>query len=242
MLVGDVSRALAQYGIELFVAHDSIDHDELWQAEIERALNRADAGLVFVHDELNKSPWCDQEIGWLQGRQVPVMALSFDLTPYGFFAKYQDQKVHPNTVATEIAEMVVDRIAKKPELAQGFAASLVSAMAKSNTFATTEAVWKRLRKLKSLDASLCSQLLDATKNHDQIYWAHSKADSKRPFTRVIVEFLRRQPGGAVVASDIDAYASYLDKRDGLDEEAKASIDRTRQWVRSKMHELEEPHF
>jgi hypothetical protein len=71
VLVGDVSRALAVYGIQLFVAHDSIDHDKLWQDEIEKALDSADAGLVFVHQRLNDSPWCDQEIGWLQGRHVP---------------------------------------------------------------------------------------------------------------------------------------------------------------------------
>jgi hypothetical protein len=58
--------------------------------------------------------------------------------------------------------MTVDRIASKPELAAGLAGSLVSAMAISARFATTDAIWKRLRELSSLDADLCSQLLQAT--------------------------------------------------------------------------------
>lgn len=67
VLVGAVRDQLLRYGIELFVAHDTIEHDKLWQDEIEKALDRAHAGLVFVHQGLRESAWCDQEIGWLQG-------------------------------------------------------------------------------------------------------------------------------------------------------------------------------
>jgi TIR domain len=87
--VGEVGRELAKFGIHLFVAHDTIEHDKLWQDEIEAGLDRADAAVVFIHPGLKNSAWCDQEIGWLQGRKVPVMALRFSgETPYGFFAKY----------------------------------------------------------------------------------------------------------------------------------------------------------
>jgi hypothetical protein len=45
VLVGAVRDQLLRYGIELFVAHDTIEHDKLWQDEIEKALDRAHAGL-----------------------------------------------------------------------------------------------------------------------------------------------------------------------------------------------------
>jgi hypothetical protein len=146
---------------------------------------------VFVHKGLRESPWCDQEIGWLQGRQVPVMALRFDETPYGFFAKHRAQPVAKDATPTVIAEMTIDRIALKPVLAGGLAASLVSAMASSPSFATTDAIWKRLRDLSSLDADLCSQLLIATKDNNQVHWANSPWDGGEPYCRVVVEFLRR---------------------------------------------------
>jgi hypothetical protein len=38
VLVGAVRDQLLRYGIELFVAHDTIEHDKLWQDEIERLL------------------------------------------------------------------------------------------------------------------------------------------------------------------------------------------------------------
>ncbi|WP_431236660.1 toll/interleukin-1 receptor domain-containing protein [Mycolicibacterium aichiense] len=213
--VGEVGRELAAYGINLFVAHDTITHDAVWEDEIRAALDRADAGLVFVHDGLRDSNWCDQEIGWLQGRHVPVMALRFDCTPYGFFARYQAQPVPPNATARQIAEMTVDRVAAKPELAGGFAASLVSVMATTRDFDDTRARWRYLRDLNCLDAGLCAQLLNAAKTHNQIYWASSTSagDEGQSISRLIIAFIRRQPGGSAVAPDVDAYEKYLDERD-----------------------------
>jgi hypothetical protein len=224
-MVGAVREQLLGYGIDLFVAHDTIEHDKLWQDEIEKALDHADAGLVFVHQRLRESAWCDQEIGWLQGRHVPVMALRFDETPYGFFAKHQAQPVPKNATPDHVAEMTVDRIASRPELAGGFAASLVSAMASSPRFARTDAIWKRLRELPSLDADMCSQLLMATKDNNQIHWADSALDGGRPYSRVIIEFLIQQPGATVVAPDIRAYADYLDEKDAEMERRDAETRR-----------------
>lgn len=213
--VGEVGQELAAFGINLFVAHDTITHDTAWEDEIRKALDRADAGLVFVHDGLKDSPWCDQEIGWLQGRHVPVMALRFDATPYGFFARYQAQPVPWDTDARTIAQMTVDRIAAKPELASAFAASLVASMKVVNTFDATRARWRHLRGLDNLDAKLCSQLLEAAKTNNQIYWATSPWDGEAGETinRLIIAFLRRQPGGATIAPDLDAYEKYLDALD-----------------------------
>lgn len=223
VLVGGVREHLLHYGVDLFVAHDTIEHDKLWQEEIEKALDRADAGLVFVHPGLRDSDWCDQEIGWLQGRHVPVMALKFDANPYGFFAKHQAQPVRPGTPGGAIAEMIVDRVAARSELAVSFAASLVAAMSSSPSFARTDAIWRRLRESTSLGAELCSQLLEATKANNQIFWANSPWDDGQPYPRVVTQFLLHQPGAAVIASDIHAYSEYVDEQDA---EARRRVEET----------------
>jgi hypothetical protein len=156
------------------------------------------------------------------------MALRFDLTPYGFFAKHQAQLVPAGTPPTAIAEMTVDRIAGWPELAHGFGASLVAGMAGSPNFATTDAIWRRLRGRYSSEANLCSQLLEATKTNNQIFWANSPHDAGEPYQRVIIEYLRRQPGGAVIASDIDAYATYLEQEAEAETRAAAARERLEQ--------------
>jgi len=207
-LVGDVARRLGTYGIELFVAHDSIEVDAAWQDEIEKGLDRADAGLVFLHDEFPKSPWCDQEVGWLLGRHLPVFALRFDLAPYGPFGKHQAPQA-ANLTAEEIADATVDRIQSKPALVPQLAASLIKAMEESGSFASTDAAWSKLRKLSVLDSNQCAQLLQALKSNTQIYWADSVPDSRRPYNIVIPNFLRRQPGGTAIEADIDAYDQFL---------------------------------
>lgn len=213
--VGEVGRELAACGIDLFVAHDTIVEDHAWEDEIRTALDRAHAGLAFVHDGLKESPWCDQEIGWLQGRHVPVMSLAFDAAPYGFFGRHQAHRVTPGTDARIVAERTVERIAARPELARGLAASLVSTMATTNNFDETRARWRYLRDLDCLDARLCAQLLNAAKANNQVYWANSPwvGDDGQNMSRLIIAFLRRQPGGATIAPDIDAYEEYLDARD-----------------------------
>ncbi|PBC51160.1 hypothetical protein CJ179_10400 [Rhodococcus sp. ACS1] len=211
-LVHEVATALSTYGINLFVAHDSITVDAQWHDEIEKALNLADAGLAFLHDGFRASPWCDQEVGWLLGRHVPVMALKFDADPYGPFGKHQAQVIR-NETPTIIAEDVVQRIRTKPELAPGLGASLVAALAISPSFAKTDAIWAHLRELRTMDPNQCAQLLEATKDNNQVHWASAPLDGGLPYPRVIVDFLRAQPGGPIIAADIDAYSVYLDKKD-----------------------------
>ncbi|MBY4277489.1 toll/interleukin-1 receptor domain-containing protein [Rhodococcus fascians] len=211
VLVGDVSQHLETYGITLFVAHESIDVDSEWQTEIEKALDRADAGLVFLHKGFKDSPWCDQEVGWLLGRHIPVMGFSFDAPPHGFFGKIQAQPAGTRT-SIELAAEAVARIQNKPQLVSRLAASLVAAMAKSKSFADTESIWAYLSQLEILDGNQCAELLAACKDNSQINWARDRANGRREFPRSIVAFIRQQPGGSVVSADVDAYEKYLNKK------------------------------
>ncbi|WP_165497020.1 toll/interleukin-1 receptor domain-containing protein [Rhodococcus sp. ABRD24] len=214
-LVAAVANRLERYNITLFVAHDSIAVDNPWAAEIENALDRADAGVVFVHDGFKQSDWCDQEVGWMLGRKIPVFAFMFDATAYGPLGQRQAEQVRGAADPTKIAESIVDRAKAKPELVAGLTASLVNAISASGSFATTDAVWARLRELRSLDSGQCAQLLEATKTNTQIYRAVSKvpADARERYTTLIAKFLRQQPGGSTIMQDIEAYEQYLRDRD-----------------------------
>lgn len=209
-LVGEVKVALAVYGVYLFVAHDSIAVDAAWHEEIEKGLDRADAGVAFIHDGFQTSAWCDQEIGWLLGRHVPVIAFKFDTSPYGPLGKSQAMPASGLT-ADDIANETIKRLQDRPGLSALLAASLVQAMDDSRNFKSTDIVWLRLRELHNLDSNQCAQLLEATKSNTQIYWAKSAVDGGRSYSRVICDFLRAQPGGATIAADVDSYELYLTK-------------------------------
>ncbi|WP_238219513.1 toll/interleukin-1 receptor domain-containing protein [Tsukamurella pulmonis] len=212
-LVGNVGKELEMFGIELFVAHDSIEDDAEWREEIETGLRKCHAGVVFLHEGFKDSAWCDQEVGWMMGRGIPVLPLNFGATPYGFLGKLQANPMRTDD-PTKICDKILTRLKKSSELAGPMASSLILGMRESQHFHETDEIWGHLREL-SLDADQCSRLLEATKQNGQVSRANVRIsgdeDWDKPYPRVIVDFLRRQSASKVVASDIDAYEAYLNQ-------------------------------
>ncbi len=128
--VGNVARSLERFGVECFVAHDSIEPSKEWQAVIEAGLSACDAMVAFLHPGFLESKWCDQEVGWAMGRRIPVLPLNYGIHPYGFLGKYQDHPAlgkHENLVARFVAEWM----SKTPVLKDRMAASLSYAFERS---------------------------------------------------------------------------------------------------------------
>ena len=220
-LVGAVGEELLRYGVTLFVAHDSIADDAAWHLEIEKGLDTAHAGVVFLHEGFRASAWCDQEVGWLLGRHVPVLPFNFGITPYGPLGKLQagpERSSDPQ----DIAERILERLRSQPALNASLCASLVGAMLKSRSFNRTDRIWSILRVL-NCDADQCAQLLDAIKNNNQVYGASSPHDSGRPYREVILEYIRDQPESAAIANDIDAYEEFLRREQAEHKAARATL-------------------
>jgi TIR domain len=215
--VGAIREELERFGVTLFVAHDSIPDDATWHHEIEKALDAADAGLVFLHQGFKESDWCPQELGWLLGRHVPVMPLNFGVTPYGPLGKLQAGPERSNAPQV-IAENILDRLVRQETLRGGLVASLVTAMQSSGSFNRTDRIWKYLREL-DCDANQSAGLLVAAKTNDQVYRANSALDGTS-YPRAIVDYLRRQPEAGVVNADIDAYEQFLNNQDAQAEAAR----------------------
>ncbi|WP_145013369.1 toll/interleukin-1 receptor domain-containing protein [Mycobacterium marseillense] len=214
--VGDISRELQLFGVTLFVAHDSIPDDATWHAEIEKALDAADAGIVFLQPQFKESDWCPQEMGWLLGRHVPVIPLNFGVTPFGPLGKIQanpERSDHPGVVT----ERILDRLVNQDVLRRGLVSSLVKGMQTSGSFNRTDRIWKYLRELEC-DSSQSAELLTAAKTNDQIYRANSALDGL-PYPRAIVNYLRQQPEAEIVKNDIDAYEQFLNEQDASGDSA-----------------------
>jgi hypothetical protein len=141
-LVGDVGRALGLFGIDAFVAHDSIDPSLEWQRVIEAGLSDCDAMVTFFHTGFLESVWCDQKIGWVMGRNRPILPLAFDAMPHGFAAKYQAKKCAA-LPRTRVAPVVVEWLVEQRTLHSRLAASLTWALINSGS-------WDRTRSLSQL--------------------------------------------------------------------------------------------
>lgn len=70
---GALRRGLARWGIDAFVAHDTIEPTRDWQETIEVALGTCDALLALLTPDFVTSRWCDQEIGFAVARKVLIL-------------------------------------------------------------------------------------------------------------------------------------------------------------------------
>jgi len=196
-LTGEVGEHLATWGVKLFVAHDSIEPDEEWQPEIERALRTANAGVVFLFPGFIESRWCDQEVGWLLGREVPTYALKFQgEDPYGPLGKKQAFTVRSGMTAAQVGEAIIEWIATKPALASGLNASLVAALQASGSFRRTDKIWERLHTATGLGTNEVGGLLTAVRDNDQVYNARGgiQGGETGPYSELVFKLALAQPG------------------------------------------------
>lgn len=201
-LVGEVAAEMARFGITLFVAHVDIEPHAAWRNEIIRTLRTCHAGVAFIHNEFKTSDWCDQEVGWLLGRGVPVITLAIDLAPYGPMGEKQAipaTDLHAGGIAAAVIKVLVAQHELQPHLA----ASLTSALVNSANFQTTDQIWSLLRNFRNLDAQQCARVLEAVEENDQVYRAHSAMDGGRPYAEVMLDFLRQQTGVSEVAARLE---------------------------------------
>jgi hypothetical protein len=141
-LVGECGRVLGFYGVDAFVAHDSIEPSREWQSVIEAGLSDCDAMVAFFHSGFRESNWCDQEVGWVMGRSRPILALAFDTMPHGFVAKLQAVPC-VNVVSSRLPHLIVDWAIEQQTLHPRLAASLTAALVDSSS-------WDRTRRLSDL--------------------------------------------------------------------------------------------
>ncbi len=80
---------LRLFGISCFVAHEDIHPTQAWQDEIENALASMDGFVALMTESFHDSDWTDQEVGFAFARGVPIIAVRFDMNPYGFIGKFQ---------------------------------------------------------------------------------------------------------------------------------------------------------
>ncbi len=195
-LVGQVGNELRDWGVQLFVAHDSIEPDQEWQVEIEQALSLCHAGVAFLFPNFVCSPWCDQEVGWLLGRGVPCLALKFQgQDPYGPLGRKQALPIADSLTASQIAESVLNWLQSKPELKSHLNSSLVQALKSSRRFNRTDQVWARLCSAEGLPAAEVAGLLTAIRDNDQVYKANGGSGSDTgPYQELVLRLALRQPG------------------------------------------------
>jgi len=196
--VHQVADGLKRWGIHLFVAHDDIEPDELWHEAIETSLQSVHAGVVFLHPGFIESPWCDQEVGWLLGRGVPVRTLMFNrATPYGPVGKRQGVQIPDSLTASQVAENVAEWIAGRHEIRRQYHSSMAQALADSPSFEWTNRIWSRIANASDLTDGQVATIAAAVRDNSQVFRGECREaglNNRTGFPEVLIPYLLRQPG------------------------------------------------
>jgi hypothetical protein len=164
----ELSRALDQYGISSFVAHEDIHPSLEWQREIERALMTMDALVAMVTPDFPKSRWTDQEVGYALGRGLLVIPLQMGLDPYGFFGKHQAIKASGRK-AHEVAASIYSALCTNPLTQERMADGAIEIFAESGSFRNAEANAEWLLKFSRLSPSQLKRVEDACIENMEIF-------------------------------------------------------------------------
>lgn len=109
--------ALKIHKIDCFVAHEDVKPTLEWQTEIEKALNTMDCFVSIHTEDFNKSPWCQQEIGFAISRNVEIIPIktrmisdpSKEVLPEGFSSKIQAIRAEKlEDLVTKICSLIED--------------------------------------------------------------------------------------------------------------------------------------
>ncbi len=77
------------FGIDVLLAHTSVEPSITWEDEIYKKLRECDIFMPLLTNNFRGSHWTDQESGIAYNEGKRILSLMIDLTPYGFLGKYQ---------------------------------------------------------------------------------------------------------------------------------------------------------
>jgi hypothetical protein len=167
---------LNRLGCDAFVAHKDIAPGTQWITEIRTALNSCDGLVALVSDEFKDSKSCEQEVGWVLGRDVPVVPVRMGLTPYGLLGAIQACKWSKSstTPATDLASDVINIFLNDARTAAKTLESMITGLENADSFVQANTIAKALVDLNVLlTKAQLRRLKAAQKSNDQVAGAYN---------------------------------------------------------------------
>jgi len=80
---------LEEFGMEVFLAHTSIEPTKAWEEEIYKSLKECDMFIPLLTENFKSSNWTDQECGIAYNEGKKIISIKITSNPYGFLGKFQ---------------------------------------------------------------------------------------------------------------------------------------------------------
>ncbi|MBL6607477.1 MAG: toll/interleukin-1 receptor domain-containing protein [Flavobacteriaceae bacterium] len=188
-----LAAELEHFGINSFVAHDTIQPMEKWQQVIRKALQTMNLFLAFVTDDFFDSHWTNQEVGIALGRGIPIISIKLENTvPSGFISDVQalsGSLEKPEELAGNLFALLVQRLDQQGQLKE----SIVQAFIDTPSYKEAKLRFHRLKQLDNLVTADVKKICDAYNNNSQLH------ESIFLNNGAFKSFIEREIGQGVVA-------------------------------------------
>lgn len=194
--VGALKNALRSFGVTCFVAHEDIEPSKQWQGVLQTALRTCNVLVALVGPGFHDSQWCDQEVGWALGREVPIITVRLDpdseRNKDGFLGQFQELTRWSSAVGSEyrVASDVFETVVKILPSQEQARELLVTALQRSPSFDRSRMLWPLIEKQTEWNQPNLDGLQHALESNDQVhqtYIGYSKVPMAALLSDLIAE-------------------------------------------------------
>lgn len=167
----DLKNKLAYWGVSGFVAHEDIEVTSYWATEIENNLRTCDALVYISSPASNSSEWCQQEVGWALGRDIPVVAFCTGEEPKAFLGQRQACSLgrYSNAAMTVLNVLLAD-----PRTCHAAVNGLIELLRGSMSYDSSNQIVKVLNNAVFISSEQANSLEACIANNDQVRDANHK--------------------------------------------------------------------
>ena len=171
-LASNMKIQLAQYGIDGFVAHEDIEVSSAWVHVIEENLRECDAMVFLSSETANQSIWCQQEIGWAMGRDIPMLGVHCESNPGGFLGFRQSCELE-NGAINGAVDKLLTLLLQSNNTETLAIDSIIERLVFARSFDEASRLCDTLRKATTIGLKQARRIDEAIRTNDQVYGSNN---------------------------------------------------------------------
>jgi len=184
-LAKEIKSFLESFGLNVFLAHTSIEPSLNWVEEIHKNLNDCDIFIPLLTEAFKDSNWTDQESGIAYDKNKKIFPISISITPYGFIGKFQALRFD-NTQKMELLRLmeklkIIKRLMK--DFPTKIRQSFFSSLEKTFTFRMGTTKFRFLNEIEPFTKEEINKIIKESAQNNQIY----EANEVKPYLTELIE-------------------------------------------------------
>lgn len=176
----DLKDHLEKYGLDVFLAHQTIKVSQQWEDRIRQELHDCQVFIALITTSFIASKWTDQEAGFAMayGKKI-ISVLSSGRNPHGFLNRYQGERLKRDKSIT--SEQIILSIVEDNKLNQSFRNGLIKKFGSSKSFKQTEEIVDKITAISNFSANNLDEIEKYIETNNKIKGTYGADSILRPF-------------------------------------------------------------